>query len=44
MAATKKGLLVRTWEAMEKIKDKYGLRYSSEEHITLTQLAETCLE
>ncbi|MCH9639947.1 MAG: HNH endonuclease family protein [Betaproteobacteria bacterium] len=26
----------------EKVKDKYGLRYSDDEHITLTRLAETC--
>jgi len=26
----------------EKVKDKYGLRYNSEERITLSQLAETC--
>ena len=28
----------------EKVKDKYGLRYSNDERITLNQLAETCLE
>jgi len=26
----------------ERVKDKYGLRYSNEERITLSQLAETC--
>ncbi len=28
----------------EKVKDKYGLRYSNDERLTLNQLAETCLE
>ncbi len=26
----------------ERIKDKYGLRYSNKERITLSQLADTC--